>query len=113
MANRARLIATTDAEADCARITVPTLVVHGEPSLDHLVEVEGTSRYGSLIRGARTAELTGTGHLGSITRPQEFGAVVRDFIQQSSSGRQAAPGTERPASTPGAFGPSEGRNAAL
>jgi 3-oxoadipate enol-lactonase len=79
MARRARLISTVDVPADCARIAVPTLVVTGEPKLDHVVPVGGSSAYGSLIHGARLAVLEQSGHLGSITRPAAFAALVRDF----------------------------------
>ena len=68
-----------DAVADCARITAPTLVVTGERALDHVVPVDGSIGYVSLIRGARGVVLERTGHLGSITRPAAFAAIVRDF----------------------------------
>jgi hypothetical protein len=35
------MVATCDAVAACARITAPTLVVTGEPALDHVVPVDG------------------------------------------------------------------------
>jgi pimeloyl-ACP methyl ester carboxylesterase len=79
MAGRARMVATCDAVAACARITAPTLVVTGEPALDHVVSVDGSIGYLSLIRGARGVVLERTGHLGSITRPAAFAAIVRDF----------------------------------
>jgi pimeloyl-ACP methyl ester carboxylesterase len=79
MAGRARMVATCDAVAACARITAPTLVVTGEPALDHVVPVDASIAYLSLIRGARGVVLERTGHLGSITRPAAFAAIVRDF----------------------------------
>jgi 3-oxoadipate enol-lactonase len=79
MASRARMMSTMDAAADCARIAVPTLVVTGEPRLDHVVPVEGSAGYLTSIRGARRATLPRTGHLGSITHPGEFAAIVGDF----------------------------------
>ena len=79
MAARARMVATCDAVAACARITAPTLVVTGEPPLDHVVPVDGSIGYVSLIRGARGVVLERTGHLGSITRAAAFAAIVRDF----------------------------------
>src|SRR5207244_5636526 len=39
MAGRARLISEADLRPDCARIGAPTLVVAGEPHLDHVVPV--------------------------------------------------------------------------
>jgi 3-oxoadipate enol-lactonase len=81
MAARARVIATTNLEADCARITAPALVLTGEAHLDHVVPVEGSAVYQRLIPHARTAVLAQTGHLGSITRPHEFAAIVRNFVE--------------------------------
>jgi pimeloyl-ACP methyl ester carboxylesterase len=78
MAIRARLIGSADAAAECSQITAPTLVVHGEPALDHVVD--GTAAYASLIHNAKTAVLKHTGHLGSITRPREFAAVTAAFL---------------------------------
>jgi pimeloyl-ACP methyl ester carboxylesterase len=83
MACRARMIATLDAAATCARISVPTLVVTGERELDHVVSVDGSVGYVSLIRGARRVVLERTGHLGSITRPGDFAAIVREFAGRS------------------------------
>jgi 3-oxoadipate enol-lactonase len=81
MASRAKLIATTNLEADCARIAAPTLVITGEAHLDHVVPVEASNLYQRLIPQARTAVLSQTGHLGSITRPREFAAIVARFVE--------------------------------
>lgn len=87
MAGRARMLATIDAGADCARITAPTLVVTGERTLDHVVPVDGSAGYVSLIRGARGVVLERTGHLGSITRPADFAAIIREFAVATRAGR--------------------------
>ena len=79
MAARARMISSEDVTDDCAHITAPTLIVTGEPHLDHVVPVEGSSEYLRLIAGARAVVLERTGHLGSITRPDAFAAIVRAF----------------------------------
>lgn len=81
MAARARLIGSHDQSSDCARIIAPTLVVSGEPALDHVVSVAGTSEYVRLIRGASSARLEHTGHLGYITRADRFAAIVREFLE--------------------------------
>jgi 3-oxoadipate enol-lactonase len=81
MASRAKLVATTNLEADCAQITAPTLIMTGEAHLDYVVPVEGSSVYQRLIPHARMAVLKQTGHLGSITRPHEFAAIVRNFVE--------------------------------
>ena len=82
MAERARMITTEDVTPDCARITAPTLIVTGESHLDHVVPVEGSSEYLRLIPDSRAAVLVRTGHLGTITRPDAFAAIVRGFIER-------------------------------
>ena len=79
MARRAGMIATIETRDACARISAPTLVVTGEASLDHVVSVDDSAGSVSLIRGARRVVLERTGHLGSITRPADFAAIVREF----------------------------------
>ena len=56
-------------------------VVTGEPTLDRVVPVDGTLAYLPLIAGARHRMLERTGHLGSITTPQVFAGVLREFIE--------------------------------
>ncbi|HEV8346540.1 MAG TPA: alpha/beta hydrolase [Vicinamibacterales bacterium] len=80
MAARARMVSTTDLTTDCLRVTAPTLVVTGERALDHVVPVDGASEYARLIPNARAAVIERTGHIGSITRPDAFAALVRDFV---------------------------------
>jgi pimeloyl-ACP methyl ester carboxylesterase len=80
MAARARLMETIDLRPDCARITAPTLVVTGDAALDHVVPVHGSTEYARLIPGARSATLERTGHLGSVTRPEAFAALVARFV---------------------------------
>ena len=75
------MMATIDASGACARITAPTLIVTGERTLDHVVSVDGSVGYVSMIRGARGVVLERTGHLGSITRPADFAAIVREFAE--------------------------------
>ena len=82
MGARALLIDGIDTAADCARVTAPTLIVSGEPRLDFVVPSSGTVEYERLIPGARTATLKGTGHLGSITKPEAFATLVSDFLEE-------------------------------
>ena len=81
MAARAKMISIDDVRPDCARITAPTLIVTGERDLDHVVPVEGSSEYLQLIHDSRAVVLERTGHLGSITRPDAFAAIVRAFSE--------------------------------
>ena len=87
MAARARLVSSHDREADAASLSCPTLIIHGEPLLDHVVDAGGTLDYVPLIRGARAEVLEGTGHLGSLIRPQEFAALLRRFLTVALVGK--------------------------
>ena len=85
MAERATMLGAEMLRDDCARVTAPTLVVTGEPALDYVVPVGGTSEYATLIPGARAARIDRTGHLGYITRPELFATLVRTFILENVS----------------------------
>jgi 3-oxoadipate enol-lactonase len=80
MAQRAAVIASNGLRDDCGRVTAPTLIVTGERNLDRVVSVDVTREYLNLIAGARHTTLDRTGHLGSITRPDAFAALVREFV---------------------------------
>jgi pimeloyl-ACP methyl ester carboxylesterase len=80
MATRVRLMQTVDLAADCNRITAPTLVITGDPSLDLVVPVESTRRYLSHIQNSRYERLERTGHSGSLTQPRRLATLVSDFI---------------------------------
>lgn len=80
MAGRALLIESYDRAADCRRIVCPTLIIHGEPTLDFVVDANETANYSRLIKDARSVVLERTGHLGSITRPRQFAMAVHQFI---------------------------------
>jgi pimeloyl-ACP methyl ester carboxylesterase len=88
MAARAALIATTEVIDDCARVAAPTLIVTGDRALDRVVSVDSTRAYLDLIPGARHVTLERTGHLGSITRPDAFAALVREFTTQCGAGQR-------------------------
>jgi pimeloyl-ACP methyl ester carboxylesterase len=83
IATRARLISQLDIARDCRRITAQALVVTGESDLDHVVHVGGTMDYLQLLAGARHAVLERTGHLGSITRPDQFARLVQAFVESA------------------------------
>lgn len=82
MAARARLLANTNIGPDCERIVAPTLIITGERGLDHVVPVDGSSEYTCLITGARAVVLERTGHIGCNTRPHEFAALIRRFVDE-------------------------------
>ena len=96
MAARARLIERLDMRADCARVSAPTLVVTGEAHLDHVVPAKGSTEYVQLIKGARSAILERTGHTGTMTRPDAFATLVRDFVStQVGADPRVGPGRTR------------------
>jgi len=80
MGERGRMLSALDPGGDCTRITAPTLVVTGEPGLDHVVPTSGASEYVRLIADARAAVLERTGHIGTMTRPHAFAALVQNFV---------------------------------
>jgi 3-oxoadipate enol-lactonase len=97
MAARARLIDGIDMRHDCEAVVAPTLVITGEHPLDYVVPATGSSAYARLIRNATPAVLERTGHLGSITRPDAFAALVHEFVR-----RKTEPGADLQATQAGA-----------
>jgi 3-oxoadipate enol-lactonase len=69
-----------DVVALCHRNRARTLVVTGERHLDRVVPFDSTREYVDLIPGARHAVLAGTGHVGLVSKPDEFARLVGDFI---------------------------------
>jgi 3-oxoadipate enol-lactonase len=80
MSERISLVQQMDLASDCARIRVPTLVLTGEEPLDRVVPVASTRSFCTLIHGAESGVLEHTGHLGAITQPSKFAAVVGEFV---------------------------------
>jgi len=85
MAQRVRLMQTVDLAADAVRITAPTLVVTGDPALDHVVPVDSTRQYLSHIRDCRYEMIDNTGHSGSLTQPERLDRTVGTFVNADSS----------------------------
>ena len=90
IASRARLIGSVDVRPDCARVSAPTLVVTGEPELDHVVSADGTSAYADLIAGARAVRLPRTGHIGSVTVPGVLTHEIAGFLERCRGEHDAA-----------------------
>jgi pimeloyl-ACP methyl ester carboxylesterase len=63
------------------RITAPTLVVAG--SADRFTPRAHADAYAAGIAGARLAVIEGAGHMAPMERPEEFTAVVREFLAAS------------------------------
>ena len=80
MARRVRVQQAADFTTDAARVSAPTLVMSGDETLDRVVPVSSTRRYADLIGGARYVVMTKTGHLGLLTQPDHFAAIVSEFV---------------------------------
>ncbi|HEY6360539.1 MAG TPA: alpha/beta hydrolase, partial [Vicinamibacterales bacterium] len=76
MARRVRLLANLDLRAELAQVVVATLVVTGDARLDRVVPVRLTRQYLDLWPHARVVTIERTGHLGLMTRPEEFTRIV-------------------------------------
>lgn len=98
MAIRARLIGELDGLAQCRRVTSPTLVLTGEPGLDHVISRDGGSAYATLIANAQGVVMPATGHLGLVTKPRLFAATIRAFVD-SHLARSTPSGADRSASS--------------
>ena len=100
MARRARMLSSAPTSAGSAtvgkriadtlgRVTVPVLVVTGEESLERVVPPRLTREYLAIWPHAQSATLARTGHLGLITRPVDFAALITQPWQTSSERSQA------------------------
>lgn len=87
MASRARLIAQLDGAEQCRCVNRPTLVLTGEPGLDHVISGDGGSAYARLIADAQAVVLSQTGHLGLVTRPRLFADAIRAFVESNVAQR--------------------------
>ena len=85
MARRARMVASLDIERQLGQVKSPTLVVTGEPTLDRVVPVALSRDYHRIWPHATEAVLERTGHLGLITRPEEFARLVASFADQNAN----------------------------
>jgi pimeloyl-ACP methyl ester carboxylesterase len=92
MRDRIKMLEGVDFASSARSITGPALVVTGEPGLDRVVPVDHTLGYANLLRAAEIVQLPRTGHLGVVTRPQAFAAVVSNFVERAEGvgGEQAA-----------------------
>lgn len=84
MARRVRLLDGNELEAKVTQIRVPTLVVTGQPELDRVVPVALTREYLRLWPESRFASIARSGHLGLITRPDEFAELINRFVEAIS-----------------------------
>jgi pimeloyl-ACP methyl ester carboxylesterase len=98
MARRVRALSGVDLSRGLQQLRVPTLVVTGEAGLDLVMPVQMTREYLRIWPHARHAEIPRTGHLGLITRAEDFAALIAPFVERAT-------GEERSGShAPGASG---------
>lgn len=90
MARRVSFIPGRTLQASIAGVNVPTLVVTGDASLDRVVPVAKTHEYVAMWPHARVATIANTGHLGVITRPDEFARIVVPFAEGAARQETAA-----------------------
>jgi pimeloyl-ACP methyl ester carboxylesterase len=88
-AERVRMLMALSPAADCVKVAAPTLVVTGEPALDHVVPADGTCDYLRAIPDAEHVVLERTGHIGLVTRPERFADIVGDFSRACFDDRRS------------------------
>lgn len=75
---------------DPTRISRPVLLITGEPDLDRVVPPDVTRRYLAALPNARHVVIPRTGHLGLVTKPQTFAALVAAFLDEQADARRAS-----------------------
>ena len=69
---------TLDWPAELGRLSLPTLLVHGE--LDPLVDVKDMEYLQSLLPQSKLVIMEGSGHLPAMTRPQDVAREINEFF---------------------------------
>jgi pimeloyl-ACP methyl ester carboxylesterase len=88
MARRVRLLEGNTLERELAQLRVPALIITGQAELDRVVPVALTRDYLRLWPHASFATIAQSGHLGPITRPQQFAELVARFADKGSPHHQ-------------------------
>ena len=70
---------TYDELAEIAKITSPTLIIHGD---EDLIPLESSQQIHEAIAGSQLVVLEGIGHIPFVEAPEAFFTAVRDFMQQ-------------------------------
>ncbi len=81
MARRVRLLDGKSFESEIAQLRKPALIITGEGKLDRVVPVSLTREYLRLWPQAQSASIARAGHLGPITRPEEFADLAVRFAE--------------------------------
>jgi pimeloyl-ACP methyl ester carboxylesterase len=85
MARRVRSLGDVDLAAEIAHLNVRTLVITGEDGLDRVVPPARTREYVRICGDVQAVTLPRTGHLGLITRADEFARVVCGFMHVTAA----------------------------
>jgi 3-oxoadipate enol-lactonase len=88
MRTRIESIRSVDFRSSARQIASPALVLTGEHELDVTVPPALSLRYLDLLPGAKSTTLPRTGHLGCITRPGAFAALIHEFVDHADAGWQ-------------------------
>jgi len=83
--------------ADAARVTAPTLLLHG--SHDRLVNPAMSGRAARTFPDCRVVVLPRVGHVAMMERPAETVAEIREFLRRGSSGGRPSGSAQRPPAT--------------
>jgi Predicted hydrolases or acyltransferases (alpha/beta hydrolase superfamily) len=73
------MVSRTDTTESLAKISVPTLVIHGNE--DSIIPLAQAKAMQGRIPGSRFAEISGAGHLSNLEQPQAFNLALLDFLQ--------------------------------
>lgn len=76
-----------DLASECAGITAPTHIITGDDALDRVVPTSSTRDYLSLIPGSTAVTFPRTGHIGLVTKPAAFAALVEECLHGLDSSR--------------------------
>lgn len=82
MARRVSLLSAADLRP-VSRVNVPTLLLTGERTLDRVVPVRATHEYARIWPHARLVTIPRTGHLGMISRPDDFARIIVSFAEDA------------------------------
>jgi pimeloyl-ACP methyl ester carboxylesterase len=83
-----RLLEGNTLEQELTQLHVPALIITGQAELDRVVPVALTRDYLRLWPHATSATIERSGHLGPITRPQQFAELVARFADEGARQEQ-------------------------
>lgn len=74
-----------DLAGACRHIEAPTTLITGERELERVVPVESTLEIAQLIPHASHVTFPGTGHVGSVTRPDAFAQMIVNALADAEA----------------------------